>query len=146
VRRHRKALHGYGERQEGQGGLSASVFDLDLEAEQEEAPGLAVRVEIEGFVDPALQGLIDDEVEAALVIELVAPDRAAQQGAELGLQPLRRKLRLHRRIVALVIDEHRDIGAVALVAGAGMGDAAQRYAAGHVSMISMRGCTSARSM
>ena len=102
-------------------------------------------IEVQGFVDPALQRLVHDEVEGAEAVELEALDRPAQQLAELGPEARRRELRLDLWLVIRIVSEHRDVRAVALVAGAGMGDRAQRHAPGHVSMIAMRGRTCARS-
>ena len=53
----------------------ASVVDLDREAKHEKAPGLAVGIEVQAFVDPALERLIHDEVERQEVVEREALHR-----------------------------------------------------------------------
>jgi hypothetical protein len=108
------------------------VVELDLEAEHEIAPGLAVGVEVQGLVDPALERLVHHEVQAAQMGQLVAPDRAAQQPPELAAQPLRRELRPHRLEVAHLVHPDTDVRAVALVACARMRDLAQHHPPRHV--------------
>ena len=97
-----------------------------------------------GLVDATLERLLHDEVERAKMVDAVASHLALQQPTELGLQTIRRELPLHRGEVLGIDHEHADAGGIALVAGAGMGDLAQRDD-GHVSIITKPASTSCRS-
>ena len=50
----------------------SSVIDLDLQAEHQKAPGLAVGVEVQRLIDAALERPVHDEVERAEMVELEA--------------------------------------------------------------------------
>ena len=75
------------------------------------------------------------------MVEFEPLDRSSKDIGENGFQPLGGHLRLDRRVVTGVEDEQTDVGPVALVAGAGMGDIAERDPPAHVSMIRSPGST-----
>ena len=101
------------------GSSSAPLLQFDRQGEQQKTPGLAVRIQVQGFVDAALQGLLHDEVERAQVVDAVAPHRPLQQRPEALLQRSGVSWRLTAGKWRGSLDEHADAGDVALVAGAG---------------------------
>jgi hypothetical protein len=58
-----------------------------------------VRIQVQGFVDAALERLLHDEIERAQMVDAVATDPALQQGPEIFLQALGRQLPLDGGIV-----------------------------------------------
>src|SRR5919202_4776518 len=76
------------------------VRDLQLEPQDQRAPGLAVRIEIERRVHAAFERILHDEVEAVQVVELVAPHGPADEVRKGPRQALRRERGLHGLVVA----------------------------------------------
>jgi hypothetical protein len=107
------------------------TVELDLEAEHKKAPRLAVRVEVEGFVDAALKRLVHHEVERAQMIERETLHGPLQQLRKLRLEPLGRELRLDCVIVLGLVGVDRDVRPVALVARARMRNLAQHHPPHH---------------
>src|SRR5207302_4496699 len=91
------------------------VGDVDLEAEDERAVGLAEGVRAEGAGGAAVEGLVEDEVEGADVGDLVAVDGAADESAEVGTNSLGRQLAQKRRVEGVGGGEDGDVGEVTLV-------------------------------
>jgi hypothetical protein len=93
--------------------------------QQVERQGLAVHVEIERVVDAAVEHLVEHEVHAGERRQQVAQHlRRLAVGEVLG-DALRRDLLDQQRVVLGFVGEQADVGAIALVAGARMGDLAQ---------------------
>lgn len=90
-------------------------------------------VEVEGQVDPAFQRLVHDEVQAEEMIKLESLYTPFEQARKRRLQSFGGDLRLDQRIIRRIEDEETDIGAIALVAGAGVSDVAKGNRSFHVS-------------
>ena len=73
----------------------------------------------------AAQRLAHDEIQRGNVGQFVADDLAFDNTGKMRLHALAGHLRKQQRIMLLVIGDHGDVGGIALVAGAGMGDLAQ---------------------
>src|SRR5438445_5565584 len=104
------------------------VGDVDLQAEDERAVGLAEGIGAQGAGGAAVERLVEDEVEGAHVGDLVAVDGAADESAEVGTNSLGGQLAHECRVQGVGGGEDGDVGEVALVTAARLGDVAQRNA------------------
>src|SRR5690606_32094432 len=106
-------------------GRQAGARNPQHHGQDEEGMGLAVAVEVERIVDPALEDIVDHEVQGPQPRQFVALDMARL--------PLREELRhafygdlfADQRVEGLVVGDHADIEAEALVAGAPVRDLVQ---------------------
>src|SRR5258708_33684182 len=86
-----------------------------------------MRVERQRPRDAAAERLGHHEVQRGDVGQLIAHHLAFDHAGEMRLYAFAGDLSLEQRIVLLVVGDHRDVGGITLVAGAGMGDLAQFY-------------------
>src|SRR6476469_2267492 len=124
---------------------------LEFKSEDEETPGLAVRVEIERAVHPALERILHDEVQSVKMLQHVTLDRTADQAGEGALDALSGQRALEPREILRVVDPDIDVRGIALVAGARVRDVAHQpglvaAARAHATRMSTRGLTLSRSI
>ena len=100
---------------------------LDLQIEQRGTERFAVGVERERPRHAAAQRLAHDKIQRGNVGQLIADNLAFDNTGKLRLHAFAGDLRQQQRIMLLVIGDHGDVGGIALVAGAGMGDLAQLH-------------------
>src|SRR5882757_5167414 len=113
---------------------------LDFQVEQRGAERLAMRVQRQRPGHAAAERLLHHEIQRAEIGQFITGHIAGDDAGKMGFHPRTGDLRLQQRIILRVIGDHRDIGGVSLVAGAGMGDVAQLH---HAS--TKRTCGRARS-
>src|SRR6476646_9374453 len=82
---------------------------LEFKSEDEEAPGLAVRVEIERAVHPALERILHDEVQSVKMLQHVTLDRTADQAGEGALDTLGGQRALEPFEILRVVDPDIDV-------------------------------------
>ena len=100
-------------------------YRLNFHVQQRGTQRLAMRVQRQRSRDAAAERLGHHEIQRGDVGQLIAHHLAFDHAGEMRLYAFAGDLRLQQRIVLRVIGDHRDVGGVALVAGAGMGDLAQ---------------------
>src|SRR5712691_4935512 len=84
-----------------------------------------MRIECERPRHPAAERAGHHEIQRGDVGQLIADNFACDNTGEMRSYPLAGDLREQQRIMLRVIGDHGDVGGVALVTGAGMGDLAQ---------------------
>src|ERR1017187_659531 len=114
---------------------ASSLFDrlftvrsgVDLQIEQCRAQGFAVGIERQRPRHAAAERLAHHEIQRGNVGELIADNLAFDNTGKMCSDPLAGDLLKQQRIMLCIIRYNRDVGGVALVAGAGMGDFAQLH-------------------
>src|SRR3954454_195274 len=111
----------------GMSGIVILSVTFNFHVQQCRTQRLAMRVERERSRHAAAERLGHDEIQGGDVGQLVARHLAFDHAGEMRFYAFAGDLSLQQRIVFYVIGDHRDVGGVALVAGAGMGNLAQFY-------------------
>src|SRR6266481_2454176 len=100
---------------------------LDLQIEQRGAQGFAVGIERQRPGYASAERLGHHKIQRRNVEQLIAHHLAFDNAGKMRFDTRAGDLRKQQRIVLFVVGDHRDVGGVALVAGAGMGDLAQLH-------------------
>src|SRR6266404_4525581 len=100
---------------------------LDLQIEQRGAQGFAVGVERQRPCYATAERLGHHKIQRGNVGQLIAHHLAFDNAGKMRFDTRAGDLRKQQRIVLFVVGDHRDVGGVALVAGAGMGNLAQLH-------------------
>ena len=105
----------------------SSKAGVDLQIEQRRTQRFAVRVERQRPRHAAAERAGHHEIQRGDIGQLIADHLAFDNTGKMRLHPRAGDLLQQQRIMLLVIGDHGDVGGVALVAGAGMGDLAQLH-------------------
>src|SRR5438034_375029 len=108
-------------------GLFVARSWLDLQIEQRGAQGFAMGIERQRSRYATAERAGHHKIKRGNVGQLIAHDLAFDNAGKMRFDPRAGDLRKQQRIVLFVVCDHRDVGGVALVAGAGMGDLAQLH-------------------
>src|SRR5580700_6443844 len=100
---------------------------FDLQIEQRRAQRFAMRVKRKRPRHPTGQRAGHDKIQRRYVGQLIADNLAFDNTGKMRLDPCARDLLEQQRIEFRVIGNHGNVGGVALVTGAGMGDFAQLH-------------------
>ena len=101
--------------------------EVDIEIEQRRTQRFAVRIQRQRARHAASQRLVHHEIQRGQIGQFITNHLALNNTREMRFHPRGRYLFEQQRIVFCVIGNDGDIGDVALVAGAGMGDRAQLH-------------------
>src|SRR5581483_2115292 len=95
---------------------------VELEPEQEIAPGFPVGVEVERAVDAAFKGVVQYEVQAVQMLDHVTVHAAMNESGKFALDALGRERALQEIEVLGVVGPHTDIRDISFIARARMRD------------------------
>src|SRR5690606_25865347 len=98
-----------------------------LHRQQVGTQALAVAVQSQGAGDAAAEGLMEDEVEGVKFGQLITVHAPSHGIAQAGLHPLCSDLSDKHAIVRSVVGDDRNVGDVALVAGARVGQSSKLH-------------------
>src|SRR4029077_5537159 len=106
---------------------SSTGGHLDPQPQQGRGEHLALRVGLEGNGPTPVQGAMQEEIEGPQVGQLKALDRSRDDALEMALDPRGGHFPDQHGIVLRLPGDKADVGGIALVAGARMGDVRQWY-------------------
>src|ERR1700754_928406 len=111
----------------GISGIVILSVTFNFHIQQRGTQRLAMRIQRQRARHAAAERLGHHEIQRGDVGQLIAHHLALDHAGKMSSYAFAGYLSLQQRIVLFVIGDHRDVGGVALVAGAGMGDLAQLY-------------------